>query len=81
MASLKPYQLLRDLYDDSANLRRSGIQGVSGEDALLTWLTDGAAPPDGASRVVGSATSRRGRFSRTSPLKSVGRTTKWPRPE
>lgn len=53
MASLKPYQLLRDLYDDSANLRRSGIQGVSGEDALLTWLTDGAAPPDGTSRVLG----------------------------
>ncbi len=28
--------------------------------------------------LFGSATSRRGRFSRTSALKSVGRTTKWP---
>ena len=70
MASLKPYQLLRDLYDDSPNLRRSGIQGVSGEDALLTWLTDGAAAPDGASRVLG-------RGGATSPDERAAAVDRW----
>ena len=55
MASLRPYQLLRELYDDAANLRKSGIQAVSGEDVLLDWLSDGDTPPDGASRVLGRA--------------------------
>ena len=53
MASMRPYQLLRELYDNAANLRKSGIQAVSGEGLLLDWLTDGATPPDGVSRVLG----------------------------
>ena len=57
MASLRPYQLLRELYDDAANLRRSGIQAVSGEDVLLDWLTDGSTPPEGTSRVLGRASA------------------------
>ena len=46
MASMRPYQLLRELYDNAANLRKSGIQAVSGEGLLLDWLTDGATPPE-----------------------------------
>ena len=51
MASMRPYQLLRELYDDAPNERKGGIQGVSAEDLLAEWVQEGTTPPGGESRV------------------------------
>jgi hypothetical protein len=55
MASLRPYQLLRELYDNEPNQRTAGIQDVFAKVLLDDWLQDGATPPGGTSRVLGRA--------------------------
>lgn len=52
MSSLRPYQVLRRIYDDSAEKKAGGIlrRAVSGRRAMVDWLAD-AAPEAGPSAV------------------------------
>jgi hypothetical protein len=51
MSSLRPYQLLRGLWDDHSQEPTGGIHVRSAVGVLLEWLPQGATPADGQSRV------------------------------
>jgi hypothetical protein len=58
MSSLRPYQVLRALYDDTSQDRRSGLLGLAAHGRIASWLDGGPAPGGGVSRVPGVAAAR-----------------------
>lgn len=59
MRSLRPYAVLRGLYDSHSQDRASGIVGLSGAEVLREFLQLGSAAPGGPSRIetVAAATT------------------------
>jgi hypothetical protein len=55
MASMRPYQLLRGIYDDSSQGPVSGINVLSARRLMAEWLAGNTRVPGGTSIVAGAA--------------------------
>lgn len=59
MSSMRPYQLLRALFDDGAEGPATGLTPRSAEGILAAWLAEGTTLSGGPSRVVGDTLTER----------------------